>query len=36
MAKISYEAKIGSQQLAGFFKAETVVVVPEAVEVKEI
>jgi len=31
MGKISYEAKIGSQSLSGFFKAETV----EAVEVKE-
>lgn len=34
MAKISYEAKIGSQQLAGFFKAETVT--PEVIEVKEV
>jgi|GEM_PF-2718836 len=34
MAKISYEAKISSQQLEGFFKTEKVV--PEIVEVKEI
>jgi hypothetical protein len=33
MAKISYEAKIGSQQLEGFFKAEKII--PEVVEVKE-
>jgi hypothetical protein len=33
MAKISYNAKINSQQLAGFFTAETVT--PEIVEVKE-
>jgi hypothetical protein len=33
MAKISYNAKINSQQLAGFFTAEAVV--PEAVEIKE-
>jgi hypothetical protein len=33
MAKISYEAKIGSQQLEGFFTKEATV--PEVVEVKE-
>jgi hypothetical protein len=33
MAKISYEAKMASKQLAGFFNTETVA--PEVVEVKE-
>jgi len=33
MGKISYEAKISSKQLEGFFGAEKVV--PEIVEVKE-
>lgn len=33
MAKISYEAKIGSKQLEGFFTTETKT--PEVVEVKE-
>jgi hypothetical protein len=34
MAKISYEAKISSKPLAGFFNAEAAV--PEIVEVKEV
>lgn len=34
MAKISYEAKIGSKQLAGFFSSEAIII-PEPVEVKE-